>query len=347
MSMPGAESWPHGLLLVDKPAGTTSRRIVERIQKALAPPGPRRRRGGPRFRCGHAGTLDPLATGLLIVLVGAGTRLSHYLLGHDKTYLATLVFGATTDTLDADGTIVARGPVDFDLTAIDAAIAARRGLQDQVPPMISAIKVQGRPLFRRVRDGEAVAPPAARSVRIHALDRRSAITIDPVDSSLVRVEIEVRCSSGTYIRSLARDLGADLGTCAHVAALRRLDIGQFDVGAGLADHELDDPEAILKALKPLADALPETPSLELTDGEAASLRLGVQPSPEWLARLERKPVSLADQRDRLWRMVDSHGMLVALGRMEPDPDVPGEERPRSAIVFPALPEADQEGDSCS
>ena len=221
---PGPETWPHGILLVDKPAGTSSRGVVEKIQKTLMPGGRRRRRGVPRFRCGHAGTLDPLATGLLIILVGSGTRLSHFLLGHDKTYLANLVFGSTTDTLDSDGSVIERIKPRFDVDALDAALKFRSGSQDQVPPLVSAIKVHGKPLYRRVRDGEDVAEPEARPVVIRSIERVDDLTVDVDDPDLCHSAIRVHCSSGTYIRSLARDLGDDLETCAHIGGLRRLDV---------------------------------------------------------------------------------------------------------------------------
>ena len=344
---PGPDSWPHGILLVDKPAGKTSRDVVERIQKTLMPGGRRRRRGAPRFRCGHAGTLDPLATGLLIILVGTGTRLSHYLLGHDKSYLAQLVFGATTDTLDSDGSITEHITPDFDLTSLDAALVKRRGLQNQIPPMISAIKVQGKPLYRRVRDGEEVAPPEPRPVTILELERTSDLVQDDSQPALAHTEVRVRCSSGTYIRSLARDLGDDLATCAHIGALRRLDIGEFQVSDALSGADLGDRDKVLAALMPLNEALPETPCHDVTNTEAEGLRCGHQPLEDWLERLESPPASLVAGQVRLWRMADTKGALVALGRMEADPEDPDKERPRTAVVFPDSSSQAEGVDSCS
>ncbi len=344
---PGPESWPHGILLVDKPAGMTSRDVVERIQKTLMPGGRRRRRGMPRFRCGHAGTLDPLATGLLIILVGTGTRLSHYLLGHDKSYQAHLVFGATTDTLDSDGSVTGHITPEFDVASLDAALVKRCGPQNQIPPMISAIKVNGRPLYRRVRDGEEVAAPDPRPVVIHELERISGLTHDDSQPTLLRTDVRVRCSSGTYIRSLARDLGEDLATCAHIGGLRRLDIGKFQVSDALSRTGFDDRGSILDALMPLSEALPETPCHNVSSDEAEALRCGQQPAEDWLQRLESPPASLVRGQVRLWRMTDTKGALVALGRMETDPEAPESERPRTAVVFPESSSPSEEVDSCS
>ena len=334
-------TWPDGFLLVDKPAGVTSRTVVSRVQRALGPSGGRKR-GAPRFRCGHAGTLDPMATGLLVVLVGAGTRLSHYLLGHDKTYDAVVRFGVATDTLDAEGEVTASAPPTFDSAQLTAAITARIGTRLQVPPLVSAIKRDGRSLHRRVRDGEDVAPPEARLIRIDDLVQTGPSSSGPGDGTL-DVPLRVLCGSGTYVRSLARDLGEDLGTLAHLAALRRVRIGAFDVADAVAPTDLDDSELLRAALRPLATALPELPVVVLDADEAAAVRSGHQPDAAWLDRADGPPAPIAAGREPLWTMIDASGGLVAVGRLGPDPEgVADGLRPRTAAVFPHLGET-----SCS
>lgn len=333
--------WPHGFLLVDKPAGDSSRRVVTRVQKALGPPPGRRGRGAPRFRCGHAGTLDPLATGLLVVLVGAGTRLSAFLQGCDKVYRATVRFGTATDTLDADGEVVLTAPVAPDASALDRALAARVGPADQVPPLVSAIKLDGRPLHRRVRAGEDLAPPPPRRVTLHDLRREGELRT--VDDGLWDADVRVGCSSGTYVRSLARDLGEDLGGAAHIHALRRLEAGSFRVDDALPAALLDDPAAVRAALRPLAAALPDIPALAVSVAEAAELRQGRQPEADWLTRLPAPPRAVAAGREPLWRMLDADGGLVALGRLETGADAAA--APRVAAVFP--PSMRQEVPPCT
>lgn len=197
-----------GLLVVDKPAGWTSHDVVAKV----------RRLTGIR-RTGHAGTLDPAATGVLPLGIGRGTRMLEYLAGADKVYRATVRLGLTTDTDDAEGRPLAagewRGITD---DHVRAALAAFVGEIEQVPPAYSAIKRGGVPLHRMARAGVAVRPEPRR-VRIE----RIAV----LDTTLPDVTIEVVCSKGTYVRSLARDLGAALGCGAHLAALRRLRTGPF------------------------------------------------------------------------------------------------------------------------
>lgn len=334
--------WPHGILLVDKPAGETSRRTVSRVQRVLGPPPRRRGRGAPRFRCGHAGTLDPLATGLLLVLVGAGTRLSSFLQGCDKSYLATIRFGSATDTLDADGAVVRIAPVPADAAALERALAARVGAAAQVPPLVSALKVDGRALHRRVRAGEEPSPPPPRPVTFHALRREAGPRV--AGEGLWDADVRVDCSSGTYVRSLARDLGEDLGGAAHVSALRRLAVGPFRVEDALPAASLADADAVRAALRPLADALPMVPALVLHPDEAAAVRRGRQPDPAWLARLPEAPAPLAAGREPLFRLLDDRGALVALGRLAGAPDAAA---PRTAAVFPAPDARPQEAPPCS
>lgn len=222
MNTAPATSTRSGILLVDKPQGITSHGVVARTRKAA----------GTR-KVGHAGTLDPMATGLLVLGINSSTRLLTYLVGLDKEYFATIRLGASTSTDDAEGETVASADASS-VTAeqIEAGIAPLRGDIEQVPSSVSAIKVDGKRAYALVREGETVELKS-RAVTISAfevLDVRTAETFTDVD---VRVE----CSSGTYIRALARDLGATLEVGGHLTALRRTRIGPFSIAdaAGLDD----------------------------------------------------------------------------------------------------------------
>lgn len=202
-----------GFVVVDKPAGMTSHDVVARLRKVF----------GQR-RVGHAGTLDPDATGVLLVGLGAATRLLRFLQETTKGYAGTVVFGTTTTTLDAAGEVTATFAMD-DLTAIQVRAAAARfvGEIQQVPPMVSAIKVEGRRLHELAREGIEVER-APRSVRI---DRCEVVAFRP--GAAPEADLEVECGSGTYIRTLAADLGTALGGGAHLTNLRRVRVGSFDL----------------------------------------------------------------------------------------------------------------------
>lgn len=224
--MPEPRPQPRGILLVDKPAGITSHDVVARARRALN-----------TRKIGHAGTLDPMATGLLILGVGPATRLLTYIVGLGKTYEATIRLGVSTDSDDADGVETAR--VDAGSTADDeirAGVAALTGDIAQVPSTVSAIKVGGRRAYDLARAGEHVEL-TSRHVTVSRFDilavRREADTID--------VDVVVDCSSGTYIRALARDLGAALGVGGHLTALRRTHIGPFAVADAVAAIDPDTP----------------------------------------------------------------------------------------------------------
>lgn len=201
----------HGLLLVDKVGAMTSHRVVAAVRRAI----------GSR-EVGHAGTLDPMATGLLVLGVGEGTKLLAHLTGQDKHYEAVLRLGSATDTLDADGSIVQTAPVPPAATLERAPQLAQGfvGEKLQVPPVISAIKQQGVALHLRARRGEQV-DPAPRAVTLHRLD------VEVLASDTLR--LVVHCGKGYYVRALGRDLAMELGTCGHLIALRRTASGPFDV----------------------------------------------------------------------------------------------------------------------
>ncbi|MDX2472071.1 MAG: tRNA pseudouridine(55) synthase TruB [Candidatus Krumholzibacteria bacterium] len=322
-----------GVLLVDKPAGVTSFAVVNAVRKALVQAFPelvsKRVKGGPkppRFKCGHAGTLDPLATGLLVVLVGKGSRLSNFLLGMDKTYAATVRFGTATDSLDADGEVVCTAPAPTDEAVIKAALDQFRGAISQVPPLVSALKKDGQPLYKLVRAGKDVAEPAARPVTINKLELVATRLAGPEPEA----DLLVGCSSGTYIRSLARDLATAVDSVGHIAQLRRLDVGPFDVADAVTDVMTITGAEVVANMRPLTAALPQAPLMEVTAEEAASLRLGHQPEPDWIERLDGPPVAMGRKgTEPLFRMVDTAGELVAVGRIDEES---GE--PRIAVGIP-------------
>lgn len=213
----------NGFLLVDKPTGFTSHDIVAVVRRGL----------GER-RVGHAGTLDPAATGLLVLGVGRSTRLLTFLVGADKRYEAVIRLGLATDTDDAEGQIIERSGAghvgDRDLTA---SILGFVGRIAQTPATVSAIKVSGKPAHRRVRDGESVQL-RERNVTVHSLEVDSIARRWVEDVRVVDVALRVHVSSGTYVRALARDLGRHLGSGGHLVSLRRTSVGPFEVAEGFS-----------------------------------------------------------------------------------------------------------------
>lgn len=215
----------HGFVVVDKPAGMTSHDVVSRL----------RRRFSER-RVGHSGTLDPDATGVLVVALGNATRLLQFLGGLPKTYSGEVVFGRATNTLDVSGEVVATADMSqLTIDRVRAAAASFVGEIKQIPPMVSAIKVGGRRLHEIAREGGEV-DRAPRSVTIHRL--AVGDEVERIDGNPV-VAIDVTCSSGTYIRTLAADLGTALGGVAHLRNLRRRAIGDFVVDAALHPNSID------------------------------------------------------------------------------------------------------------
>ncbi|MEU4436986.1 tRNA pseudouridine(55) synthase TruB [Micromonospora chalcea] len=214
-----------GLIVVDKPGGMTSHDVVARI-----------RRLARTRRVGHGGTLDPMATGVLVIGVGRATRLLTYVIGAGKSYAATIRLGQATVTDDAEGEVVATTPAGAVTDdGVRAALAALTGEIDQVPSAVSAIKINGQRAYKRVRDGETVELPARR-VTVSRLDVRD-IRRDVPD--VVDVDVDVTCSSGTYIRALARDAGAALGVGGHLTALRRTAVGGFTLAEAATLDELE------------------------------------------------------------------------------------------------------------
>ena len=245
-----------GLVVVDKPAGWTSHDVVGRM----------RRLAGTR-KVGHAGTLDPMATGVLVLGVGRATRLLGHLQLADKEYLATIRLGQTTVTDDAEGDVSDRTPAGhLDVDAIRAAMAPLTGSIEQVPSSVSAIKVDGRRSYARVRAGEDVDLPA-RPVTVDTFELGDVRRHDDV----VDADVRVVCSSGTYVRALARDLGAALGVGGHLTMLRRTRVGGFDLDSARTLEEL---EAELAVIDLDAAARSSFPSLSLSAGQADDVRFG-------------------------------------------------------------------------
>ena len=239
-----------GILVVDKPAGMTSHDVVSITRRAL-----------DQRRIGHAGTLDPDATGVLLLGVGKATRLMRFIEVYDKEYVADVVFGVETATQDASGVVVAEADASaLDADAVERAAAGFTGDIEQVPPMMSAIKVGGERLYRKARRGEEVER-AARRVTIHEL---AVEAFEPGERA--RARLRVRCSRGTYVRTLAHDLGRALGVGAHVAALRRVRIGPFHESMAVPPKE-----ATPAALVSMVDALAAYPRRDVGADEALAL----------------------------------------------------------------------------
>jgi tRNA pseudouridine55 synthase len=250
---------PDGLVVVDKPAGWTSHDVVARL-----------RRLARTRRVGHAGTLDPMATGVLVVGIGAATRLLHHLVLVDKAYDATVRLGQSTLTDDAQGEVTG-GASAAGVTedAVRRALVPLTGAIEQVPSSVSAIKIDGQRAYKRVRDGEA-PQLAARPVTVSRFD---AIGFHRPAPELLDVEVRVECSSGTYVRALARDLGAALGTGGHLTALRRTRVGPFALAGAATLDELAEREHPVTLLLPDAVAA-ALPVRTLAADEARELSFG-------------------------------------------------------------------------
>jgi tRNA pseudouridine55 synthase len=290
---PGRIVWRdvHGILLLDKPQGISSNQALQKARHLF-----RARKGG------HTGSLDPLATGLLPLCFGEATKIAGLLLGSRKAYEAECVLGATTTTDDAEGEVVQRRPVPaIDEATMRAALARLSGCIRQVPPVYSALKQGGEPLYRRVRRGEAVEAPS-REVDVHRFELQER------DGDRLRLFVE--CGSGTYVRSLVRDLGEALGCGAHVTALRRIWVEPFMQPAMFTLEQLEAiatrGEVELDAcLLPLESGLAAMPRLQVSAAEAVLLGQG--------GRLLRNDVAAAE----VACAIDPAGRLVALVEVDP------------------------------
>jgi len=291
-------------MVVDKPAGMTSHDVVERVRKIL------------RERVGHAGTLDPQATGVLLLCIGSATRLARFLQGHDKVYEGVVRLGWATDTYDAQGEPQEEPvqPPELQREQVQQALDGFVGEQLQTPPVYSAKKVRGEPSYRRARRGEEVRPDPV-TVTIYALE---LLRLDGDD-----IHIRVHCGAGTYVRTLAHDLGAALGCPAHLAALRRTASGSFGLDGAVAWDQVErgDAEALRACVRPAAEMLADWPTAVINDEGAEAVANGGMVEPGWIIErrpgVERLPGAEAAQPDGWVRLLDSGGRMMAAGEMVP------------------------------
>lgn len=287
-----------GFLVVDKPEGMTSNHVVGLVRKAT----------GVK-KVGHAGTLDPMATGVLVMAIGKVTRLIKFIQDYEKEYVAAALFGVATDTLDADGAVLSREPMDFGETDLEALTPRFTGTISQVPPMVSALKHEGRRLYELARAGEVVERDA-RQVEIHELE---ILSVGP--PPYPEVEFRVVCGKGTYVRSLADDMAAVLGGQAHLTALRRTRIGPFGISDSVTVDDLANWQSYL--MTP-ASALSAMAAVTVDDETAEAVRNGM--------RFVGGPV-VSGPPDVPYRVLSEEGELLAVysrvgDRAQPDVVVP-------------------------
>ncbi|HUV15331.1 MAG TPA: tRNA pseudouridine(55) synthase TruB [Pelolinea sp.] len=287
-----------GVLVIDKPIGLTSHQVVQVI-----------RRGTNIKRAGHTGTLDPRASGVLVVLIGPAVRLSEYISAEDKRYQATIKLGEKTDTYDGDGVITGTSEVNVTREQFEESLSQFVGEIEQVPPPYSAVKVKGRHAYDMARNGEEVQLKP-RIIQVHSLEL--------VEWNPPEVVVDVHCSSGTYVRSLAYDLGEMLGCGANLIGLRRTKSGRFTLKDAQPLRKLSDAfenNSWFRYLIPAADALSEWPSVTLTNEEVDLVRHGHR-------------IPNHDLTDQMVRAITDQGELVAL--MELDKEA-GEYQPKKVF----------------
>ena len=280
----------NGILLLDKPSGITSNRALQLVKRIY----------GAR-KAGHTGSLDPLATGMLPICFGQATKASHWLLDADKVYEAEAAIGVRTDTGDAEGESVEISAVrQITPELLEAALHAHRGPIQQVPPMYSALKKDGKRLYQLAREGREVER-AARAVQIYALE---VVRFDPV-----RPVLRVRCSKGTYIRTLVETIAEQMGTLAHIAALRRMSVAGFTedqmVSMDALERMAEDPAGLARLLLPVDAGLVSMPSAALTNDEAYYFCHG-------------HPVGHGGAFEGLVRVYDQRSAFLGVGEVLPD-----------------------------
>ena len=287
----------HGWIILDKPLGLGSTSAVTAVKRAL------REGGYPKRKVGHGGTLDPLASGVLPIAIGEATKLAGRLLDSDKVYEFTIRFGVETATLDAEGAVIATSDVRPTRDEVDAILPRFTGALEQVPPAYSALKVRGERAYDRARAGEAVVL-AARAVTIREL------TV--VDASPEDVTLAAKVSKGTYIRSLARDIAAALGSVGHVTMLRRTEAGPFTLDRAISLDNLKQratARTLEHALLPLSAGLDDIPALALDPDQAGALRQGrvlvgiAADDGSMFAMLDGVPLALVEVQDGHVRVV--------------------------------------------
>jgi tRNA pseudouridine55 synthase len=290
----------HGIVLLDKPEGYSSHRAAQAVRSLFE-----------ARKAGHTGALDPFATGMLPVCLGEATKTAGFMLDASKTYLAVARLGVATSTGDAEGEVSEQGPVpDLSVDRIEAAMARFRGEIEQVPPMYSALKHRGQPLYKLARAGKEV-PREPRKVTIHSL--RLVRWRSPV------LEFRVHCSKGTYVRTLAEDVARELGSCAHLSALRRLRVEPFREQDMVSLDDLRSRAGQGNAgecLLPADAGLTAWPVTELDDGQAERFRHGNAVGP------------VADERGPV-RVYDTRGCLLGLGKISEN----GRLEPKRVFVY--------------
>ena len=283
-----------GVIIIDKPAGKTSHDVVSEVKKIL----------GVK-KAGHTGTLDPMVTGVLPVCLNEATKLAGFLTGEDKEYLATMLLGVKTDTLDIEGKIISQSDNFVTEEEIRAAMTQMVGKIKQVPPAYSAVKYCGKPLYKWARKG-VLLEMEPREVKIHS------IVIE--DISFPRVTFRVVCSKGTYIRTLCSDVGDLLGLGACLYSLRRLRSGYFseEMGVSLNNYEDNNKKnKLLEKILPMAELLPLLTTIKLEDHYAAKLLNGWQPSVEMMKEHDLPFLKAGD----MVKFISSSGYLLAVAEM--------------------------------
>ena len=286
-----------GVVVVDKPAGPTSFDVVRRLK-----------RFGRDRKAGHTGTLDPMATGVLPVCMGDATKIASFITDGDKEYEGVVAFGAETDTYDATGTVVARAPTDgLERARVEDAVAAMAGEYWQTPPMYSAVKVQGRRLYELARKGEEIER-RPRKVRIERIELRDW------DPATARATIFVHCGKGTYVRSIAHELGASLGVGGHLASLRRLRSGAFGVEQAVPLSVLleEGEGAVRSRLVSLRDALPDLIEIVLDEARIRKVAHGMSLGGRDLAECRAPRLEPGDRV----RLTDGNGRLLAVAEAD-------------------------------
>ncbi|MES2058510.1 MAG: tRNA pseudouridine(55) synthase TruB [Pseudomonadota bacterium] len=287
----------HGWIILDKPVGLGSTQAVSAVKRAL--------RTGEygKFKVGHGGTLDPLASGVLPIAVGEATKLAGRMLDSDKIYDFTIGFGVQTDTLDAEGVEIASSPIRPTLHAVEAVLPRFTGPIEQVPPAYSALKIDGERAYDLARAGEDVVL-ASRAVTIHSLNSSPELHSG---ETLSEITLTAHVSKGTYIRSLARDIALALGTVGHVTMLRRIKAGPFALTDSISLDKLAElaiARGLEQILLPLRAGLDDIPALSLTPDQAGALRQGrvltgiARDDGLHFAMLDDVPVALVEVRDQ-------------------------------------------------
>jgi len=299
----------NGILILDKPSGISSNSALQKVKRLFQ-----------AQKAGHTGSLDPLATGVLPICLGESTKVSHYLLDAEKRYRAKCKLGSVTTTGDSEGEVIDSKPIpEFNETQIIALLASFEGEQDQTPPMFSALKHNGRPLYEYARKGIEIE---RKSRRIHLFSIQ-LIRYSLTDQASSFIEIEVHCSKGTYIRTLCEDIGAKMGCGAHITALRRIDSGPFSLSQAITIEQLyeqfnpDEELTLEKQVKmdqlllPTDTAIQNIPAVDLNESQYKHIQHGI--------RIELPKQTLISENivSENYRLYFNH-ILIALATLDDD-----------------------------